>query len=259
MPSIPIAQIQIGTRHRKNLGDLSGLAESIQSEGLLQPIGITPDHMLVFGERRLRAVRDNLGRTDIECRIVNVSSIAAGEWAENELRKNFTPSERVAIRRTIERKPAGRDWGNRQHLVDKNEAATLAGFGNRETARQAEIVVDQGVPELIRKMDSRNVSIGVAAKIAALDVDQQSEVLDQTANGDATSLRQALESVTGVEREGPAVQHQSSAPAILPPRRIGLADLQSSWRAADNHARRQFMCWVRETEPHMYEEGGANQ
>ena len=83
MPSIPIADIRIGERHRKDLGDLSGLAESIKSEGLLQPIGITPDHVLVFGERRLRAVRDILGMTDIECRIVEVTSIAAGEYAEN--------------------------------------------------------------------------------------------------------------------------------------------------------------------------------
>ena len=35
------------------------------------------------------------------------SSIAAGEWAENEIRKDFTPSERVAILATIERKTVG--------------------------------------------------------------------------------------------------------------------------------------------------------
>ena len=46
MPSMLIADIRIGDRHRKDLGDLSGLAESIQSEGLLQPIGVTPDRVL---------------------------------------------------------------------------------------------------------------------------------------------------------------------------------------------------------------------
>jgi hypothetical protein len=35
--------------------------------------------------------------------VVPVSSIAAGEYAENEMRKEFTPSERVAILETIER------------------------------------------------------------------------------------------------------------------------------------------------------------
>ena len=58
MPSIPIADIRIGERHRKNIGDLSTLAASIKSEGLLQEIGISPDRVLVFGERRLRACHD---------------------------------------------------------------------------------------------------------------------------------------------------------------------------------------------------------
>jgi ParB-like chromosome segregation protein Spo0J len=81
------------TRH----GDLAGLAESIRSEGLLQPIGINENRELVFGEWRLRACRDVLGWTEIDVRPVDVTSIAAGELHENEVRKNFTASERVAI------------------------------------------------------------------------------------------------------------------------------------------------------------------
>ncbi len=255
MSSIPIADIRIGERHRKNLGDLSTLAESIKSEGLLQEIGISPDRVLVFGERRLRACRDLLGWSEISARVVNVSSIAAGEYAENEIRKDFTPSERVAILRTIGRKPLG-DQGRSQNIATADTASRMAGLGNRETARQAEIVVDQGIPELISKMDSGGVAIGTAAKIAALDANQQAEVLDRAA--DDGSLRQALESVTGVEHETP-VQHQSSAPVILPPRRVGLADLQTAWRQADDHARRQFLRWLYETEPRMYEEIQADQ
>jgi hypothetical protein len=38
-----------------------------------------------------------------------VSSIAAGEYAENGLRKDFTPSERVTIMDTIERMKRGGD------------------------------------------------------------------------------------------------------------------------------------------------------
>ena len=44
------------------MGDLEGLARSIEEVGLLQPIGITEDGELVFGERRLLAVRDILWR-----------------------------------------------------------------------------------------------------------------------------------------------------------------------------------------------------
>ena len=36
-------------------------------------------------------------RRGVLARVVDVSSILAGEYAENEVRKDFTPSERVAI------------------------------------------------------------------------------------------------------------------------------------------------------------------
>jgi ParB/RepB/Spo0J family partition protein len=99
---LPVTAVLVGDRHRKDMGDLAALAESIRQTGLLQPIGVTADHDLVFGERRLRAVRDILKRATIPARIVDVPSILAGEYAENEVRKDFTPSERVAIARAVE-------------------------------------------------------------------------------------------------------------------------------------------------------------
>ncbi len=257
MPTMPIANIEIGARHRRELGDLSELAESINSEGLLQPIGITEDRVLVFGERRLRAVQDILHWPDIECRIVNVSSIAAGEWAENELHKNFTPSERVAILRTIGRKPLG-DQRRSQNIATVDAAARMAGLGNRETARQAETVVDHGVSELLLKMDGGGVAISVAAKIARLDPDEQTAVLDLEAVGEGNSFREALEAVIGGQRETPTEHDRSasSEPVIVSPGSagVGLADLQNSWRQADEHVRRQFLRWLSESEPHMFKE-----
>ena len=64
--TIPISSIKIGQRHRHDLGDLAGLAASIEELGLLQPIGITGDNELVFGERRMRACRDVLGWEEID-------------------------------------------------------------------------------------------------------------------------------------------------------------------------------------------------
>jgi ParB-like chromosome segregation protein Spo0J len=94
--------MRIADRHRKDLGDLEGLAASIAAEGLLQPIGITEQNVLVFGERRLRAFQDVLRRETIPTRIVHAGSITAGEFAENEIRKDFTASERVAIGEALE-------------------------------------------------------------------------------------------------------------------------------------------------------------
>lgn len=55
--AIPIGQIKVGPRHRKDLGDLNALAEDIHDIGLLCPILVTPDYQLIDGERRLRAVQ----------------------------------------------------------------------------------------------------------------------------------------------------------------------------------------------------------
>src|ERR1700704_3496959 len=109
LKELKITDIKVGSRHRKDMGDLTSLADSIRQEGLLQPIGVTEKLELVFGERRLRATRDILKKRTILARIVDVTSIVAGEYAENEIRKDFTPSERVAIAKAIERRV-----GNRQ-------------------------------------------------------------------------------------------------------------------------------------------------
>ena len=110
----------MGNRHRKDMGDLTALADSIRQEGLLQPIGVTDRLELVFGERRLRAVRDILKKKTILARIVDVTSILAGEYAENEVRKDFTPSERVAIAKAIERQIGNRRGQRTDKACAKN-------------------------------------------------------------------------------------------------------------------------------------------
>jgi ParB family chromosome partitioning protein len=60
----PISSIAVGTRHRRDMGDVDGLARSIADVGLLHPIVVTPDGKLIAGERRLAACRQ-LGWADI--------------------------------------------------------------------------------------------------------------------------------------------------------------------------------------------------
>jgi hypothetical protein len=71
----------------------------------------------------------------------------------------------VAILETIER---NRHGGNRkgdqaQDLAlgrkSRPEAAKAAGFGGRETARQAATVVKRGAPELVEAMDRGEIAI----------------------------------------------------------------------------------------------------
>jgi len=203
---VPVSDISVGVRHRKDMGDLQRLADSIDAEGLLQPVGLTLDNELVFGERRLRAIRDILGWDRIPCAMVNVTSIAAGEYAENEIRKNFTTSERVAIAKAVEEKaperrgkPAkgpkaanGKKPENFPELHKGEEtrqaAAKAAGFGNETTYRQAKKAVEKGSPELVKAMDEGAIKPSVAAKLADLPKREQKKAIA----GGKVAIKQAV-------------------------------------------------------------------
>lgn len=121
-----LTEIKIGARRRHDLGDLNGLAQSIQARGLLHPIVIHPDNTLIVGYRRLKAV-EQLGWDRIPVTVIDVDDLLLAEQDENTQRKDFTPSEAVAIGRLIahrerelakEREIAGKgvgDSGGRGH------------------------------------------------------------------------------------------------------------------------------------------------
>lgn len=55
--SRPISSIHIGERHRKDMGDLNALAANMRALGLLHPIVVAPDGLLLCGERRVAAAK----------------------------------------------------------------------------------------------------------------------------------------------------------------------------------------------------------
>jgi ParB family chromosome partitioning protein len=92
---VPIQDIQIKNRIRKNLGDLSGLKESIKRHGILNPIVINSKNELVAGHRRLESARQ-LGWTLVPVQIIDESDDADKlemEIDENLYRKNLSADE----------------------------------------------------------------------------------------------------------------------------------------------------------------------
>jgi ParB/RepB/Spo0J family partition protein len=96
-----VSDVIVGVRHRRDLGDIASLAASIRDVGLLHPIVIRPDGVLIAGERRLEAYK-TLGHNEIPVTEVDLDVVARGELAENVARKDFLPSEIDAIRRALE-------------------------------------------------------------------------------------------------------------------------------------------------------------
>src|SRR5215472_8356447 len=113
-PSLPINRIVIGERHRRDLGDIGGLAASIGELGLLQPIVVRPDGVLIAGERRLAASKA-LGWTEIPVHVVDLDQVIRGEFAENVHRKDFAPSELVAIGEEVARVERERARARKAH------------------------------------------------------------------------------------------------------------------------------------------------
>jgi len=203
---IDISTIHIGERFRKDLGDIAALADSIKGQGLLQPVGVDRDNNLVFGERRIRAFQ-SLGWLRIPIRRVNVTSIVEGEYAENEVREDFRPSERVAIAAAVAAEMGNRK-GQRTDLAanaDKlgktvDVAARKAGFGSAETYERAASVINNGTPELVAAMDSGKVSISAAAIISQEDVEAQKLIVAEgNMKRAAAELRKAKETLKSAE------------------------------------------------------------
>ncbi|HZT28776.1 MAG TPA: ParB N-terminal domain-containing protein [Gemmataceae bacterium] len=180
---VPGDSIRVVGRHRRDMGELEVLAASIATVGLLHPPVITEDGRLICGERRLRAMRDILRWTMIPVTVLQVSTILDGEYAENEIRKDFTPSERVEIGKALEAQLGerrGRD--NRQNVAElkgrrsDDLAAQKAGFGNRTTYEQAKKVVERAVAEVVAQMDTGDLSVNAAAVIAEQPSERQREI-----------------------------------------------------------------------------------
>ena len=95
-----IESIIVGKRHRTEFGDIDELAESITRDGLLQPVTVTPEGVLVCGARRLEALK-RLGEKTIKVWVRSgISDRLAellAEQAENVLHKPLTPTEAAAL------------------------------------------------------------------------------------------------------------------------------------------------------------------
>ncbi|MFH5823111.1 ParB N-terminal domain-containing protein [Georgenia sp. AZ-5] len=99
-----VDSIVVGARHRTDLGDLTPLMESIQRVGLLQPITVTPDGLLVCGARRLEALK-RLGvktvNVWVRAGISDKLSSLLAQQDENALRKPLSPIEAAELYREL--------------------------------------------------------------------------------------------------------------------------------------------------------------
>jgi ParB family chromosome partitioning protein len=92
---VPVKDIIVRKRIRKNMGDITILAESLKRHGQISPIVISKKNVLIAGGRRLEAAK-SLGWRTINAVILENSTELSRlelEIEENTQRRDFTMEE----------------------------------------------------------------------------------------------------------------------------------------------------------------------
>lgn len=181
---------------RRDLGDLTALADSIAEQGVLEPLVIAPhpepdgehEWILIAGHRRLAAAQiamvDEVPvwvRTDLTTRAAQVAAMVA----ENGHRADLTPIEEA---------------NGYQLLLDLDEAPSTRVIGSvaKATGMPRRRVVDR-----LRLLDlseqgqsavhAGQITLGQAAEVLDLPDDVQDEVLEQVGTQDFTQTLHAAQ------------------------------------------------------------------
>ncbi|MEK5449541.1 ParB N-terminal domain-containing protein [Paenibacillus sp. FSL R7-0331] len=153
----PIRKINIGTRIREDMGDIAGLAESIEARGLLHPIIIDEAGNLIAGHRRLQA-HMLLGREEVETRTIadlTEKEKRLIELEENTKRKALTEYE--ASKNLTELAEAAKEVLREEILPTVGENSKTAGRPSKPDS-EAKVSDLLGVPQQTLNLAKHHVN-----------------------------------------------------------------------------------------------------
>jgi len=159
-----ISDIKIGDRHRRDLGDIDALAASIGEVGLLHPVVVRSDGVLIAGERRLAACK-LLGWTDVSVNVVDIEKIALGEYAENVERKDFTYAEAVEILRAV--RPVEEQAAKERQREGQREGGKKAGRGRKGSGQIAHKQKSRAADEAAKATGKKRRTLEKAEAVVA--------------------------------------------------------------------------------------------
>lgn len=185
---IAISSIYVAERIRKENGSLDDLAKDIQKHGLLNPITVMEQadggYVLIAGLRRMKAM-EQLNAVEIRATVMSpmeADEMLMLEIAENEQRKEFTVSEKLAFAeklRAVEKEKAhirmsvhardghsdGQGVGNCPSPESQGKVreivAKKVGFSSDRQMRRAKEVAEKR-PDLMDRVDKGEQSISGA-------------------------------------------------------------------------------------------------
>lgn len=181
-----ISEVRVAERIRKDNGGLEELANDIHEHGLINPITVMEQseggYVLIAGLRRLKAM-ERMGAKEIRATVMTAleaDEMLMLEIAENEQRKEFTVSEKLAFAEKLKaveaekakqrqiRKSSNFVVANRPPQTEHAETgkardivAQKAGFTSTTQMRRAQ-AVSESRPDLMEQVDKGEKSISGA-------------------------------------------------------------------------------------------------
>ena len=222
---IDIDKIKVENRIRKDFGNITELAEDIKQNGLINPPVVIAESdgtfTLLAGERRLRAMR-SLGYKQVEVRtwgsLTDEQKLNI-EISENEVRKDFSKSERIEYARRLEKiealrakeRQATSTGGSNPQLCEKSHeagrtdevVASKLGIGSSNTYRKEKYISDNRevlTPEDFADWDEGKLSTNKAyLKIKAQLQEKENQIAGYELKLKRTS--ELTEQVTALQKE----------------------------------------------------------
>lgn len=191
MDAMRLDAIEIGDRVRKDMGDLNALAASMKRHGLLHPVVVKKDGTLIAGHRRMEAAK-LLGWDNIPVTVIEIEDLLSAERDENTERKDFTPTEAVAIGRLIEDQERPKAEERKRQAQERGRATR---YGRH---------LDDGdspTPKIrVRESTAKAVGMGCRKYVEAKEVVAAAEE-DPKVFGDLPSMMDETGNVHGMHRE----------------------------------------------------------
>lgn len=204
-------------RFREDLGDLSGMVQTLKDGLYIQPISVDEKMVLIAGERRLQAHK-LAGLTELVVRVwpgLTEKQKLEVQHIENEQRKELKPSEKAKAYKAIkasEPSNQGRRSDLKVHEPDDSTSrqmarssktptkeekrlarmAKQANFGSDQEARRTEKVLDHSPAEIMSAVDAGIVTVSDAAKVSNEPAEKQLKALERVKAGQAKTLKAGL-------------------------------------------------------------------
>ncbi|MFC4728662.1 ParB/RepB/Spo0J family partition protein [Coralloluteibacterium thermophilus] len=220
LTTLPIDALQPGKYQPRTGMDpekLTELADSIRSQGLIQPIVVRPvggdRYEIIAGERRWRAAREaGLTEVPVVRREVEDRAAIAMALIENIQREDLNPlEEALALARLIE------EFG-----LTHQQAAEAVGRARSAVSNLLRLL---DLPEPIRRLvEARRIEMGHARALLSLP-EKQAVALAQEAADDELSVREVEQRVQRLTQGLPA---PAPKPAALPDADIAALEREMS-------------------------------